>query len=110
MKSKAIISLADENYYNLLLELINSIQNFPESKNIKICVLDAGMTTDQVKNLENKVYSIKKAEWDIDVPFYKKKRNGSRVKFRELFYQNIFQNLTNFYGSIVMHGSILGTV
>ena len=32
MKSKAIISLADENYYNLLLELINSIQNFPESK------------------------------------------------------------------------------
>ena len=35
--------------------LINSIQNFPESKNIKICVLDAGMTTDQVKNHLKKV-------------------------------------------------------
>ena len=96
MKSKAIISLADENYYNLLLELINSIQKFPESKNIKICVLDAGMTTDQVKNLENKVYSIKKAEWDIDVPFYKKKKEWLKSQVSRAFLPKYFPEFDKF--------------
>ena len=33
MKSKAIVTLADSNYYDLLLELIASIKSFEQSKN-----------------------------------------------------------------------------
>jgi len=71
MNKKAIITLADSNYYLMLLELISSIKNYPESKNVSICVLDAGLTETQVKDIEKKVYKIKKANWDIKVPKYK---------------------------------------
>ena len=68
MKSRAIVTLADSNYFDLLLELISSIRQFEQSKNIAICVLDAGLKDDQIQNLNNKVEIIKKANWDIEVP------------------------------------------
>ena len=71
MSRKAIITLADSNYYPMLLELIDSIRRHPESQNISICILDAGLTDTQVKNIEKKVYKIKKANWDIEVSKYK---------------------------------------
>ena len=61
MSSKAIVTLSDSNYFELLIELIDSIKNNKESKDISICVLDAGLTEEQVKILKNKVFSIKKA-------------------------------------------------
>ncbi len=67
MKENTIVSLADEKYFNLLEELIDSIKSFPESKNIAICVLDAGLNQDQINKIKNKVDEIKKAEWDIEV-------------------------------------------
>jgi hypothetical protein len=69
--NNAIVTLADSNYFNLLVELVDSINTKTESKNIKICVLDAGLTDEHLKILNKKVYSIKKAEWDIEVPKYK---------------------------------------
>ena len=68
MNSKAIVTLADSNYFNLLDELIDSIKKYKESENVSICVLDAGLKNDQVKILNNKVEIIKKANWDIKVP------------------------------------------
>ena len=68
MKSQAIVTLADSNYYDLLLELISSIKRFEQSKDISICLLDAGLTENQIKNLKSKVDIIKKAKWDIEVP------------------------------------------
>ena len=73
MSSKAIVTLSDSNYFELLIELIDSIKNNKESKDISICVLDAGLTEQQVKILKNKVFSIKKAKWDIEVPSRKVK-------------------------------------
>ena len=73
MKKNAIVSLADANYFPLLQELIKSIKRFKESKNIAICILDAGLTQDQKDKLSNDVDEIKSAEWDIDVPRYKVK-------------------------------------
>ena len=67
MKEITIVSLADEKYFNLLDELIDSIKRFPESKRVAICVLDAGLNEDQFKKIKNKVDEIKKAEWDIEV-------------------------------------------
>ena len=71
MSKKAIVTLADANYFELLIELIESIKSFPKSEEIKICVLDAGLSSDQIDILSSKVHSIKKANWDIEVPFFK---------------------------------------
>ena len=76
MKKNVIISLADANYFLLLNELIDSIKRFKESEQIAICILDAGLTDEQKKDLSNKVDSIKSADWDIEVP-------DSKVKGKE---------------------------
>ena len=73
MRENTIISLADSNYFNLLNELIDSINRFEQSKTVDICVMDAGLTEEQIKILEKKVFQIKKAEWDIKVPNFKVK-------------------------------------
>jgi len=73
MESRAIVTLADSNYFDLLLELIDSIKNYKESRNVSICVLDAGLSNDQFSIIRNKVFSIKKAKWDIEVPSHKVK-------------------------------------
>ena len=71
MIDKAIITLADSNYFSMLEELVDSINKHPESKNISICILDAGLTAEQVKIIDKKVYKIEKAKWDIEVPNFK---------------------------------------
>jgi len=71
MKKNVIVSLADSNYFELLNELIDSIKRFDESKNVAICILDAGLTEDQKLKLSQKVDDIKPAEWDIKVPAFK---------------------------------------
>ena len=76
MKKNVIVSLADSNYFPLLEELINSIIRFNESKNVAICILDAGLTNEQKKILSQKVDEIKSAEWDIEV-------SDSKIKGRE---------------------------
>ncbi len=67
MKENVIISLADSNYFELLNELIDSIKRFDQSKELAICIMDAGLQKDQIEILEKKVDLIKKAEWDIKV-------------------------------------------
>ena len=71
MKEHTIVSLADSNYFKLLCELIDSIKSFEESNNVAICVLDAGLSDNQKNILLKKVDTIKKANWDIEVPSYK---------------------------------------
>ena len=73
MKKNVIVSLADSNYFELLNELIDSIKRFDESKNVAICILDAGLTEDQKLKLSQKVDDIKSAEWDIKVSAFKVK-------------------------------------
>ena len=73
MKKNVIVSLADSNYFELLNELIDSIKRFDESKNVAICILDAGLTEDQKLKLSQKVDDIKPAEWDIKVSAFKVK-------------------------------------
>tara|TARA_B110000483_G_scaffold177715_1_gene210167 strand:+ start:1449 stop:2360 length:912 start_codon:yes stop_codon:yes gene_type:complete len=71
MKKNVIVSLADSNYFELLNELVDSIKKFEKSRNIAICILDAGLTAEQKKTLSQKVDEIKSAEWDIEVPAIK---------------------------------------
>ena len=76
MKDNAIISLSDSNYFELLNEQIDSIKRFEQSKEISICIMDAGLTENQIGILEKKVDKIVKAQWDIEVP-------DSKVKGKE---------------------------
>ena len=71
MKKNVIVSLADANYFSLLEELVDSIKRFKESKDVAICILDAGLTEEQKEKLTKKVDEIKSAEWDIEVPAFK---------------------------------------
>jgi|TARA_B100000787_G_scaffold165602_1_gene149737 hypothetical protein len=71
MKKNVIVAMSDSNYFELLIELIDSIKSFEESKDIAICILDAGLDKNQISQLEGKVDSIKKAEWDIEVSSFK---------------------------------------
>ena len=93
MKKNVIVTLADSNYFELLNELIQSIKRYKESKNIAICVLDAGLTENQKKNLENKVDEIKSAEWDIKVPEFKVKgREWLKSQVSRAFLPKYFPN------------------
>ena len=73
MKKNVIVSLADSNYFDLLNELIDSIKSFEKSKDVAICILDAGLSDQQKSFLSKKVDEIKSAEWDIDVSIFKVK-------------------------------------
>ena len=73
MKKNVIVSLADSNYFELLNELVDSIKSFEKSKNVAICILDAGLTDEHKLILSKKVDEIKPAEWDIEVPAFKVK-------------------------------------
>ena len=67
MKKNVIVSLADSNYFELLNELVDSIKKFEKSRDIAICILDAGLTNEQKILLSKKVDQIQSAEWDIKV-------------------------------------------
>jgi len=93
MKKNVIVSLADANYFPLLEELVGSIKKFEESKNVAICILDAGLTENQKKKLSVKVDEIKSAEWDIEVPGYKvKNKEWLKSQVSRAFLPKYFPN------------------
>ena len=49
------------------------LKAFEKSKDTAICILDAGLTSEQKIILSKKVDEIKSAEWDIEVPAFKVK-------------------------------------
>jgi hypothetical protein len=96
MNKNAIVTLADSNYFEMLIELIESIKRFPESKNVSICVLDAGLEKNQIEELNKRVFSIKKANWDIDLPFFKKKREWLKSQVSRAFLPNYFPDFEKY--------------
>ena len=59
MKKNVIISLADANYFELVNELVDSIKNHKQSENVAICIMDAGLKSEQIEILDKKVDIIK---------------------------------------------------
>jgi hypothetical protein len=93
VKKNVIVSLADSNYFNLLNELVDSIKSFEKSKDIAICILDAGLSEEQKNILSKKVDEIKSAEWDIDVPGFKVKgREWLKSQVSRAFLPKYFPN------------------
>jgi len=93
MKKNVIVSLADSNYFSLLNELVDSIKSFKKSKDIAICILDAGLSEEQKNILSKKVDEIKSAEWNIDVPAFKVKgREWLKSQVSRAFLPKYFPN------------------
>ena len=92
MNRKTIVTLADSNYFPLLEELINSIRKHKESENVAICVLDAGLSSSQIEKISTVVDEIKKAEWDIEIPFYKKNKEWLKSQVSRAFLPKYFPN------------------
>lgn len=65
------VSSADYKYFPLLREWVESIRSFPQSQNMDICILNAGLTPQQVEELRPLVTSIKDAEWPCPIPAHK---------------------------------------
>ncbi len=96
MKNNTIVSLADSNYFDLLNELVDSILKFSESKEVDICILDAGLSIEQKNILSKKVKEIKKAQWDIDVPGYKVgEKEWLKSQVSRAFLPRYFPNLVS---------------
>ena len=97
MKKNVIVSLADSNYFELLNELVNSIKSFEKSKDVAICILDAGLSEQQKNILSEKVDEIKSAEWDIDVPAFKiKGREWLKSQVSRAFLPKYFPNYNKY--------------
>lgn len=72
----ALISSSDSNYYAMLREWVHSIRRFPESQGMDICILDAGMTEDQHKEISKDVTKVISPDWP-------RKLSNNRIKGRE---------------------------
>ena len=94
MKNKvAIVSLSDDKYFYLLEELIGSIKKFKQSSEVDICILDAGMSGEQIDKIKKNIQQIKKAEWNIKVPEYKVKgKEWLKSQVSRAFLPNYFPN------------------
>ena len=93
----AIVTLSDSGYFHLLKELIDSILILEESKNVDICVLDAGLTEDQISKIKNKVYAIEKARWDIPVSSFKVKgKEWLKSQVSRAFLPNYFPSFDKY--------------
>ena len=90
MTKKTIVTLSDKNYFPLLEELIHSIKKFKESKDVDICVLDAGLTSAQIEKISTVVDEIKKAEWDLEIPFHKKSKEWLKSQVSRAFLPKYF--------------------
>ncbi len=90
MSKKTIVTLSDAKYFPLVEELITSIRRF--DKNIDICLLDAGLSEEQINKASSLVSEIKKAQWDIEIPFYKKSKEWLKSQISRAFIPNYFPN------------------
>lgn len=73
MNKIALVSGCDANYFPMLLEWLHSVRSFEQSKEMDICILDAGLTKAQRERLAPHVASIVNPEWPDGLPMNKVK-------------------------------------
>ena len=64
----AFVSASDHNYFPMLIEWVHCIRSFPQSKDMDICILNAGLKDNQVTSLKAMGAIVKDAEWPCDLP------------------------------------------
>ncbi len=71
MTKIALISSADSKYFPMLCEWAYSVRRCPQSAEMDLCVLDVGLTPDQVTLLAPLVTTVKTAPWPKALPSWK---------------------------------------
>jgi lipopolysaccharide biosynthesis glycosyltransferase len=61
-----IVSAADAAYFDLLLDLVHSIRACEESRDVDLCIMDVGLTPQQVTHLSSLVTRVVATNWDLD--------------------------------------------
>jgi len=64
----ALVSGSDANYYPLLREWVESIKHFPQSKDVDLCVIDAGLNDAQRKELAELSVKVFTPDWPCKLP------------------------------------------
>lgn len=64
----AFVSSSDHNYFPMLLEWVHSIRAFNQSKDMDICILNAGLKPEQIEQLKAEGCIVKNAQWPCDLP------------------------------------------
>ncbi len=68
MKKLAFVSGSDSKYYPLLREWIESVRQFPQATEADICIIDAGLTAEQIEKLKPLVTKIVAPDWPCKLP------------------------------------------
>lgn len=68
MSRVCFVSGCDSKYYPLLREWLASVRRFEQSKNFDVCILDAGLSEQQVKELRPLVATMKRPDWPAGTP------------------------------------------
>ncbi len=90
-----IISGADASFFDLLLGLIRSIRACPESRDLDLCILDVGLTQQQIAQLTPLVTRIVPAEWNVEFPGATSRRcvrRGTRPCIAGPSFRDTFRN------------------
>lgn len=71
MRKLAFVSASDSNYYPMLREWVHSIRRFPDGAKADICIMDVGLSEEQVTKLKEIDCKVHKPDWPCDVPKHK---------------------------------------
>lgn len=64
----AVVTAANHQYFQLLLNLLDSLDDAPMPDNWQKHVLDVGLTEEEISNLKDKSIEVTAADWCIDFP------------------------------------------
>src|SRR5436190_1683025 len=62
----AIVTAADASYFDLLQDCISSIRRHPRATSLDLCVLDVGLSEQQVETIRPQVTHVRSPGWDIE--------------------------------------------
>ncbi len=71
MSKTVFVSGCDANYFPMLLEWLHALRSFEQSASCDVCILDAGLTAEQIEILRPQVAEIKNPEWPACLPAHK---------------------------------------
>lgn len=71
MNKTTFVSGCDANYFPILVEWLHSVKRFDTIKDIDVCILDAGLTSEQIQTLEPQVKKIVNPDWPANIPSHK---------------------------------------
>lgn len=97
MKKNLIVSSADNKYFKLLCELINSIKFENKDQNYDIAVLSINLSNENLEILNNLSIQYKEPVWNVKVPKYKiQGRDHLKTQVSRFYLEEYFPGYENY--------------